>query len=151
MSDRAVIKGHSIFRTIDIAAPRAEVWSAITEPERINEWLGERAEFSSFEVGATGEFEWEGYGTFPIEITEIVPLEVFAFRWPGEPREVLEADDSTVVKFELSDTAEGTQVALVESGFDNVKGKLVHRRMRLEQNREGWNLELDELAGYLEN
>lgn len=151
MSDRAVIKGHSIHRTVQIAAPRAEVWAAITEPERISQWLGERAEFDALEVGAIGEFEWEGFGVFPIEITEVTPLEVFAFRWPGEPRDGLDPDDSTVVRIELSDTETGTQVALVESGFDNVKGKLAYRRMRLEQNREGWNLELDELAEYLEN
>lgn len=149
MSDHATVVGHTIHRTIRVEAPLARVWSALTEPALISQWLGEKAEFDTFAVGSAGVFEWEGFGTFPLEITEITPLEAFAFRWSGEPADALEADNSTVARFSLEADGTATLVTVVESGFETLKGGTAHRRNRLQENREGWDVEFDDLRVFL--
>lgn len=149
VSDRARIKGHTVVRTVHIEAPRASVWEALTVPESMNKWFGDTAEFTALEPGATGSINYEGYGKFPIEITEVVPNEAFGFRWSGIPADQLD-EYSTHVRFEIVDADGGTDVTVVESGFDTIPGGTRYRRDRLEQNREGWDVELDELAMFLE-
>lgn len=149
MSDHARVKGHTVTRTVHIEAPRARVWKALTDPEVMAQWFGDSVEFASLEPGATGSIDWDGYGTFPIEITEVAPDDSFGFRWSGIPAVELN-EYSTHVRFTLSDAVTGTDVTVVESGFDTLPGGTRYRRARLEQNREGWDVELDELAMLLE-
>ena len=150
MSDHARIVGHSIQRTVRIEAPADKVWAALTEPALLSQWMGESAEFSAFEVGGTGVLGYDDFGDFPLRITAIEPKTVFEYRWSGEPREVLDDVDSTVVRFTLEADGDATLVTVVESGFDKIAGGTAQRRYRLEQNRDGWNIELDELAAALE-
>jgi uncharacterized protein YndB with AHSA1/START domain len=149
LSDRARIIGHVIRRTIQLDVPRARVWAALTEPELLNQWFGEGFEVTAFEVGGTGRIVYEDFGDFPIEITEIAPLETLAFRWSGIPAEELD-EYSTTVTFTLAGNDSSSELTVVESGFDTIPGGTRYRRDRLEQNREGWDVELDELAALLE-
>ena len=149
MSDRAVVKGHLIRRTIQLAVPRDRVWAALTEPELLNQWFGEGFEVTAFEVGGTGRIIYEDFGDFPIEITEITPQETLAFRWSGIPADELD-EYSTVVTFTLAGDDSSSELTVVESGFETIPGGTRYRRDRLEQNREGWDVELDELAILLE-
>lgn len=149
VSDHARVKGHTVTRTVHIEAPRARVWKALTDPEVMAQWFGDSVEFAALEPGATGSIDWDGYGTFPIEITEVAPDDSFGFRWSGIPADELN-EYSTHVRFTLSDAGTGTDVTVVESGFDTLPGGTRYRRARLEQNREGWDVELDELAMLLE-
>jgi len=149
MSDLATIKGHSIHRTVRVDAGRDAVWAALTEPEKLAEWMGESATLSALEVGGTGVFGYEDFGDFPFRITALEPKSVFEYRWSGEPADALDDNDSTVVRFTLDDDGTATLVTVVESGFDKVSGGTAHRRARLEQNRDGWNVELDELVALL--
>jgi uncharacterized protein YndB with AHSA1/START domain len=150
VSDRARITGHVIRRTIQLAVPRERVWAALTEPELLNQWFGEGFEITAFEVGGTGRVIYEDFGDFPIEITEVVPLETLAFRWSGIPADELD-EYSTTVTFTLSGDESSSELTVVESGFELLPGGTRYRRDRLEQNREGWDVELDELAILLEN
>jgi len=149
VSDRAVVKGHLIRRTIQLAVPRDRVWAALTEPELLNQWFGEGFEVTAFEVGGTGRIIYEDFGDFPIEITEITPQETLAFRWSGIPADELD-EYSTVVTFTLAGDDSSSELTVVESGFETIPGGTRYRRDRLEQNREGWDVELDELAILLE-
>jgi uncharacterized protein YndB with AHSA1/START domain len=149
VSDHARIKGHTVVRTVHIEAPLATVWEALTVPEVMSKWFGDDTEFTALEPGATGRIDYEGYGNFPIEITEVVPGEAFGFRWSGIPADQLD-EYSTHVRFTIAESGTGTDVTVVESGFDTIPGGTRYRRDRLEQNREGWDVELDELAILLE-
>ena len=55
---------------------------------------------------------------------------------------------STHVRFTIADAdaGTGTDVTVIDSGFDTLPGGTRYRRELLEQNREGWDVELDELA-----
>ena len=149
MSDRARITGHLIRRTIQLAVARERVWAALTEPELLNQWFGEGFEVTALEVGGTGRIIYEDFGDFPIEITEITPLETLAFRWSGIPADELD-EYSTTVTFTLTGDESSSELTVVESGFETIPGGTRYRRDRLEQNREGWDVELDELAMLLE-
>jgi len=149
LSDRARITGHQISRTVRIDVPRERVWTALTDPEQITEWFGDGVGFTALEVGGTGSVDWDDYGSFPIEFTEVAPLEALGFRWSGIPADALD-EYSTHVRFSLADAGESTDVTVVETGFETLPGGTRYRRDRLEQNREGWDVELDELAIYLE-
>ena len=149
MSDHARIKGHTVTRTVLIESPRATVWEALTEPEVMEKWFGDRVGFAKLSPGAAGSIDWDGYGSFPIEITEVVPGDAFGFRWSGIPADQLD-EYSTHVRFTIADAGTGTDVTVIESGFDTLPGGTRYRRARLEQNREGWDVELDELAILLE-
>ena len=150
MSDRAVVKGHLIRRTIQLAVPRERVWAALTEPELLIQWFGEGFEVTSFEVGGTGRIIYEDFGDFPFEITEIAPQETLAFRWSGIPADELD-EYSTRVTFTLAGDDSSSELTVVESGFESIPGGTRYRRDRLEQNREGWDVELDELAALLQS
>jgi len=150
VSDRAVVKGHLIRRTIQLAVPRERVWAALTEPELLIQWFGEGFEVSAFEVGGTGRIIYEDFGDFPFEITEIAPQETLAFRWSGIPADELD-EYSTRVTFTLAGDDSSSELTVVESGFESIPGGTRYRRDRLEQNREGWDVELDELAALLQS
>lgn len=145
MSDRAVIEGHTIRRSILVDAPRATVWTAITDPAKISEWFGDATELSPLAVGTVGTFTWDGYGAFAVEITAVQPTESFAYRWANEPGGELADSSSTLVTFTLEDEDSGTRLTVVETGFELLSGGTALRRRRLEENRDGWTSELDEL------
>ena len=145
VSDHARIKGHTVTRTVHIEASHASVWKALTDPAVMVKWFGDGVGFAALEPGATGSIDWDDYGSFPIEITEVVPDGSFGFRWSGIPAEQLD-EYSTHVRFTIADAGSGTDVTVTESGFDTLPGGTRYRRERLEQNREGWDVELDELA-----
>ncbi|TFD27731.1 hypothetical protein E3T27_04505 [Cryobacterium lyxosi] len=149
VSDHARIKGHTVTRTVHIEASRAQVWKALTDPEVMVKWFGDGVVFAALEPGATGSIDWDDYGSFPIEITEVVLDGSFGFRWSGIPADQLD-EYSTHVRFTVADVGSGTDVTVIESGFDTLPGGTRYRRERLEQNREGWDVELDELATLLE-
>jgi uncharacterized protein YndB with AHSA1/START domain len=150
LSDRARITGHLVRRTITIDVPRERVWAALTEPDLLIQWFGEGFEVTAFEVGGTGRIIYEDFGDFPIEITEITPQETLAFRWSGVPADELD-EYATQVTFTLAGDESSSELTVVESGFEKLPGGTRYRRERLDQNREGWDVELDELAALLEN
>ncbi len=61
----------TVRRTVTIAAAPDKVWAAVTRPELITQWFGNVAQLDRLEVGAEGEFGFEGYGRFPIRIEDL--------------------------------------------------------------------------------
>lgn len=140
----------TVRRTITIAAPIDKVWAAITEAEHIARWFPQRVVLDKVAPGADGVFSWDGYGDIPVRIEELDPPRMIAYRWsnaeaPATDRRV-DADRSTVFRFTLEPADGGTQLTVVESGFD----ALADPAASMESNRGGWDSELDELVAYLE-
>ena len=141
----------TVRRTITIAASPDRVWAAVTRPELITQWFGNVAQLDRLEVGAEGEFGFEGYGRFPVRIEELDAPHAIAYRWGNEnatPTESLDLAHSTVFRFTLEplDGGEATRLTVVESGFDH----LVDPAAAMESNRGGWDSELDELVAFVE-
>lgn len=141
----------TVRRTITIAAPIEKVWAAITEAEHIARWFGQAAVLDDVAVGAGGVFSFEGYGAFPVLIEELDPPRMIAYRWSNDdargtqPTEV-DPDRSTVFRFTLEALDGGTQLTVIETGFDTTSDPAFN----MESHRQGWDSELDELAAYVE-
>lgn len=140
---------YTVTRIVLIRAHRQAVWEAITTPELMTEWFGQKAEFEAIAIGAVGTLGWDGYGDSPVEIVELDEPAVFAFRW-GQEGKPMDESTATLVRFTLDDDPDGTRLTLVESGFNRIAGDDEHRRKRADENRQGWDEELDELVAFLE-
>jgi len=141
----------TVRRTVRIAAAPDRVWAAVTRPELITQWFGNIAELDRLEVGAEGEFGFEGYGRFPVRIEELDAPHVIAYRWGNEnatPTKTLDPEHSTVFRFTLEplDGGTATRLTVVESGFDHLDDPAA----AMEGNRGGWDSELDELVAFVE-
>lgn len=136
-------------RTITIAAAQDKVWAAISEPEHLSRWFPQGAAFDEIARGAHGTFTFEGYGTFPVQVEEFDAPNAIAYRWgsPGDdPASSLDPNRSTVFRFTLDAVDGGTQLTVVESGFNFGEDPAAN----MEDHRGGWDAELDELVAYLE-
>jgi len=140
----------TVRRTLDIAASVAKVWAAITEPEHISRWFG-RAQFDGSAAGSTGTLTWEGYGSVPVRIEAVDAPRSISYRWANDdalgqlPSEVTETN-STVFTFTLEETAGGTRLTVVETGFEVTSAPAAN----LESHRQGWDGELDKLVALVE-
>ncbi|WP_236778877.1 SRPBCC family protein [Agromyces seonyuensis] len=147
----AVADGFVVRRSIDIAAGIDRVWAAVTQPDLIAQWFGDRCRLDSLEVGAGGAFGWDDAGDFPFRIEEFDPPRAIAYRWSNavagalDPLQVVDAH-STLFRFTLEERPGGTRLTVVETGFES------HERPDavVEDHRQGWTSELDELVALVE-
>jgi uncharacterized protein YndB with AHSA1/START domain len=146
----------TVRRTITIKASIDKVWAAITEAEHLARWFPHSAVLPNSAVGTRGVFTWDDYGSFPVRVEDVDPPHSIAYRWSNSaPLDAsgdqidhmdLDPDRSTVFRFTLEEIVGGTQLTVVETGF----GTLADPAARMEDNRGGWDSELDELVAYLE-
>src|SRR5262245_12386026 len=153
-----------IEKQVTLRAPVSRVWRAIADAEEFGRWFGCKLD-GPFVVGKTitGTFAEElneaaiiefqkqvGVRPSKIKLPEknsvfctverIDPEHYFSFRWIpyGIDAEVdPKHEPTTLVEFRLEKVAQGTQLTIVESGFDNVPA---HRRERaFRMNEGGWD------------
>lgn len=142
----------TVRRTIQIAAPIEKVWAAITVAEHIAKWFPQSAVLEPAAVGATGAFTFDGYDTIPVRVEEIDEPRMIAYRWsnddalPSHPQ-AIDDEHSLLFRFTLEPIAGGTQLTVVETGFETTSDPAAN----MEDHRTGWDSELDELVAYLES
>lgn len=144
----------SVRRTIRIAAPVDKVWQAVTRPEHISRWFGVTV-LDGAGVGATGTMTFEGYGAVPIRVDALDEPRSVSYRWGnddaagrGETGLLDHVDEarSTVFTFTLAEVDGGTELTVVETGFENTTDPISNVR----DHRTGWTDELDKLVALLE-
>ena len=142
-----------IERKVLLRAPRSRVWRALTNPVEFGTWFGVKVE-GTFAPGARvrGAITHKGYEhvTWDITIERMEPERVFSWRWHPhavEPGVDYAAEPTTLVVFELEDTAGGTQLTVVESGFDQVP--LARRAQAYRMNGEGWTYQVQAIEAYV--
>jgi uncharacterized protein YndB with AHSA1/START domain len=91
-------------REIVLPADRDEVWAALTDPARLEEWFANEVEFDA-RLGGAGVFRWENGEERRAVVEDVEPNE----------RLELALDDDTSVEFTLDDDSEGTRLTVVES------------------------------------
>lgn len=135
-----------ITRTIDIHAPAKKVWAALTEPDLIAQWFGDSAEFVA-EAGATGEFGWtEHGGSFRVRVEHVDEPTTLVYRWAREFDVDPVPGNSTLVRFDLEETPQGTRLTVFETGFE----ELPDPQGAHDGNTTGWRSELSELVEFVE-
>jgi uncharacterized protein YndB with AHSA1/START domain len=142
-----------IERKILLRAPRSRVWRALTNPVEFGTWFGVKVE-GTFAPGARvrGAITHKGYEhvSWDITIERMEPERLFSWRWHPhavEPGVNYAAEPTTLVVFELEDAAGGTQLTVVESGFDQVP--VARRAQAYRMNGEGWTYQVQAIEAYV--
>jgi uncharacterized protein YndB with AHSA1/START domain len=142
-----------IEKEILMRAPRSRVWRALTDAEQFGAWFGIKLD-GVFAPGAHvhGRITNPPYEhvTIDFAIERMHPESRFSYRWhpyPVEPGVDYSSEPMTLVEFRLEEVAEGTQVRVVESGFDRIP--LARRAEAFRINNAGWDEQLENLARYV--
>lgn len=140
----------TVRRTIRIAAPIEKVWRAVTEPEHISRWFG-RTVLDGTGPGAQGTMTFADYGAVPIRVEALHAPRMVSYRWGnddalGRLPESVDDDTSTVFTFTLEAVTDGTELTVVETGFDRTSDPAKN----MAAHGEGWVSELDKLVALLE-
>jgi uncharacterized protein YndB with AHSA1/START domain len=137
-----------IERETAIAASSTRVWGLVTEP---GWWINDgRLTEHRLEPDGDGRVIVHDpvYGAFAVRTVSERPQEYVAFRWysgadGARRRGALDATASTLVEFHLTAVSPTeTRLRVVESGFDSLDEDAAARRAMLEENTEGWVVEL---------
>lgn len=141
----------TVRRTIRIAAPLEKVWQAVTEPAHISKWFGQ-ASFEGSHAGALGTLTWPGRDPIPVRIEAIDPPRLVSYRWANDDAsgvvpDTLDDATSTVFTFTLAEVDGGTELTVVETGFEHTSDPVAN----LADHRGGWDGELDKLVALLES
>ncbi|TML75459.1 MAG: hypothetical protein E6G12_09140 [Actinobacteria bacterium] len=91
-------------REIVVPETPDEVWEALTEPERLEEWFASEAELDA-RPGGEGVFRWGDGDERRVVVREL----------EEERRLVLDWDDGGTVAIELEECEDGTRVRVVET------------------------------------
>ena len=135
-----------------LRAPQSRVWRALTDATQFSAWFGVALN-EPFVVGRPnrGEITIRGERVMLAMLVERMdPEEYFAYRWhPGaiDPKADYSAEPMTLVEFRLRTVPEGTELTIVESGFDRIPA---HRRDEAyRMNDGGWNGQIEKLRRYV--
>jgi uncharacterized protein YndB with AHSA1/START domain len=134
-----------IERSMELDHPPAEVWAAITTPEGLSAWFGDKATID-LRPGGAAEMTFRSGLTVDMRVERVEEPTVFGFTWrlPDLP----EHDPRrTYVEFTLEADGVGTRLRMVETGFAQLPDD--SRRSTYDSHAQGWARELGELAGYL--
>jgi uncharacterized protein YndB with AHSA1/START domain len=142
-----------IEKEIVLRAPRSRVWGALTKAEQFGAWFGIKLE-GDFAPGAHvhGQMTSPPYEhvTVDFAIERMEPESRLSYRWhpyPVEPGVDYSSEPTTLVEFHLEEVAEGTQLKVVESGFDRIPA--ARRAEAFHMNDAGWTEQLENIARYV--
>jgi uncharacterized protein YndB with AHSA1/START domain len=142
-----------IEKSVILRAPRAMVWQALSNSHAFGDWFGVHL-FGSFAPGAHvfGKVTHPGYENYPFEITveRVEPEHLLSWRWhPNaiDPQQDYSAEPTTLVVFELKNAPGGTQLTVVESGFDAIP--FSRRRAAYQANEKGWTMQMEAIERHL--
>jgi uncharacterized protein YndB with AHSA1/START domain len=135
-----------IERSVELAHPPARVWTALTTPEGLSAWFGDRATID-LRSGGAAQMTFKSGLTVDMRVERVEEPMVFGFTWrlPDLPEE---DPRRTYVEFTLEALGGGTRLRVVETGFAQLPED--SRRKTFDSHAAGWASELGELAGYLD-
>ena len=145
-----------IEKTIDLKAPVARVWRALTDHEEFGEWFRVKLE-GPFVVGevSRGQITYPGYKHMQWEATiQAMDAErLLSLSWcpyGGDPEVDYSNEPQTLVEFKLEPTANGCRLVISESGFDALPDD--ERRVdALRSNSQGWEEQSKHIAAHVES
>jgi uncharacterized protein YndB with AHSA1/START domain len=96
-----------VVREVVFEASAEEVWEALTDPERLQEWFANDVEF---ELERGGTFRWDDGEVREAVVEGFDPERRLAIRWwdPASPEE-------SEVTFTLEEVPEGTRLVVTET------------------------------------
>lgn len=140
---------------VEVNAPRARVWHAISNAKEFGTWFGVKLD-GDFATGKTirGRLTIPKYDHLPLDlqIERIEPERYFSYRWHPyaiDPKVDYSSEPTTLVEFRLDEVAggKGTTVTIIESGFDRIP--LARRAEAYRMNNQGWVGQAKKLVAYV--
>lgn len=138
-----------IERQVEIAAPAERVWKLISRPG----WFINDGGIIDHEFEQRGDvtvLRDPVHGEFPVQTVRLDPPRYAAFRWLSVEERGEMPDGSTLVEFWIDDSGAGVTLRMAESGFASLSVSEEARRKAIEDNTEGWEIELDLARVYLD-
>jgi uncharacterized protein YndB with AHSA1/START domain len=142
-----------IEKRIVLRAPRSRVWRALASPDEFGRWFGARL-VGDFAPGSrvAGQLTTPGreHVTFELVVETVEPEALFAYRWhpaPADPELDRAHESMTLVEFRLTDVADGTELTVVESGFDRLP--LARRASAFRVNDAGWTRQIENIQRFV--
>lgn len=142
-----------IEKRVVLRAPRSRVWNAIADSAQFGVWFGVKLA-GPFVAGGTvlGQITHPGYEHLTMElfVERIEPQRLFSYRWHPyavKPDIDYAAEPTTLVEFQLEETADGTRLTIVESGFDRVPASRRSEAFRM--NDAGWAEQCENIARHV--
>ncbi len=142
-----------IEKQVTLDAPRSRVWRALTDVAQFNAWFGVSLT-APFTPGAevSGKLTIRRYEHFSLTIwiETMEPERHFSFRWhPYAVEEGIDyaAEPTTLVSFTLEELGQGTQLTIVESGFDAIPES--RRAKAFTMNSNGWTGQIENIRKFL--
>ena len=134
-------------------APRARVWRALTDAREFGQWFGVDLA-GTFAPGAhlKGKITHKGYEHLTMDITveRMEPERLVSWRWHPyaiDPGVDYSGEPTTLVVFELEEVESGTQLTVVESGFDRIPA--ARRAEAYRMNDEGWTAQMESITRHV--
>ena len=142
-----------IEKRIELKAPVARVWRALTDHREFGQWFRVALE-GPFVAGQVtrGRILHPGYEHIVFEalIEKMEPEQLFSFTWPQiavDPNTDYSEETPTLVEFRLEEIATGTLLIVTESGFENIPA---HRRDEaFRMNDGGWAQQLKNIENHV--
>ncbi len=142
-----------IEKRIEIHAPVARVWRALTDYQEFSAWFGVKLESPFVPGQATrGHITHPGYEHLVMEVVvqKMEPERLFSYHWHPyaiDPQVDYSQEPPTVVEFVLERAATGTLLTVTESGFDAIPA---HRRDEaFRMNSQGWAIQIERIAHHV--
>ena len=142
-----------IEKRIELKAPVARVWRALTDHREFGEWFRVKIDgpFVPGEV-SRGNVTYPGYEHLKWEavVKAMEPERLFSFTWhPAavDPKMDYSKEPQTLVEFRLEKTSEGTRLTVTESGFDKIPAGRRPEAFRM--NEGGWAEQMKNIERYL--
>lgn len=148
----ADIVSDRITRTVEIEAPVARVWRALTDHREFGTWFRARID-TPFAVGETARGQmtepgWE-HAAWESKVVAMEPERRFAFLWPHteDAGPSKDGDPFTLVEFVLEPTDMGTRLTVSESGFEALPE--ARRSTVLRENARGWEIQAGRIRAHV--
>ena len=142
-----------IEKRIELKAPAARVWRALTDYREFGAWFRVRFD-GPFVAGqpTRGQITYPGYEHLHFEATiqNMEPESLFSFTWHPYAIDMAvdySAETPTLVEFRLEMAGAGTLLLLTESGFDKLPA---NRRLEaFRMNEGGWTQQMKNIEAYV--
>jgi len=142
-----------IEKRMELRAPVARVWRAISDPREFGTWFRVNIE-GPFIPGreAQGQITHPGYEhvRWKVVIQKMEPERLFSFTWypyAVDPKVDYSGETPTLVEFRLQPSAVGTLLTLTESGFDKVPEW--RRAEAFRMNEGGWTQQMKNIEAHV--
>jgi uncharacterized protein YndB with AHSA1/START domain len=142
-----------IEKKVLLKASRARVWRALTTVDEFNAWFGVKL-VGELAPGKSirGNITHPGYEhlTMEVVVERMDAEKLYSYRWHPyaiDPKVDYSKEPTTLVEFHLEEAPGGTQLTIVESGFDKIPAARRDEAFRM--NDSGWTQQAKNIEAHV--